>query len=95
MRRCGKSSILILLKEEILSRGVLEEQVIYLNFESFNTSNLGNSALLYEHVKEKITKGQRTYIFLDEIQEVQEWEKAVNSFLVDFDVDVGRSGRLR
>lgn len=97
LRRSGKSSILYLLKEELLTRGVQLDQIIYLNFESFDTSELSTARLLYDHVKPQCKKTKKTYIFLDEIQEVIEWEKAVNSFLVDFDVDIyitGSNSRL-
>ena len=92
LRRSGKSTILNLLKEELLNRGVKNSQLIYLNFESFNTSELLEARKLYDYVKENIISSQKTYIFLDEIQEVTDWEKAVNSFLVDFNVDVFITG---
>ena len=88
IRRSGKSVVLRLLKEELLQRGVQEEQIITINFESFAFIELIQAQKLYEFVKEKITNPQKYYLLLDEIQEVEDWEKAVNSFIVDFDVDV-------
>lgn len=97
LRRSGKSTILNLLKEELLLRGIESHQIIYLNFESFNTSELLEARKLYNYVKENINSTKKYYIFLDEIQEVTDWEKAVNSFLVDFKVDIfitGSNSRL-
>lgn len=92
IRRSGKSVVLRLLKEELLQRGVQEEQIITINFESFAFIELTKAQKLYEFVKEKITNPQKYYLLLDEIQEVEDWEKAVNSFIVDFDVDVYLTG---
>ena len=92
IRRSGKSVILRLLKHELLSRGVLEEQIIHLNFESFEYAELTSASHLYTFVKERIKQSHKYYLLLDEIQEVEAWEKAVNSFLVDFDIDIYLTG---
>lgn len=92
IRRSGKSVVLRLLKDELLQRGVEEEQIITINFESLAFIELTRAQKLYEFVKEKIKSSQRYYLLLDEIQEVEDWEKAVNSFIVDFDVDVYLTG---
>lgn len=92
IRRSGKSFVLRLLKEELLQRGVQEEQIITINFESFAFIELTKAQKLYEFVKEKIKHSHKYYLLLDEIQEVEEWEKAVNSFIVDFDVDIYLTG---
>jgi len=92
IRRSGKSSVLLLLRENFLSKGIADEQIIYINFESFSFADLQNAEKLYEFVKTKIAKGKKTYLLLDEIQEVAAWEKCVNSFLVDFDVDIYITG---
>src|SRR5690554_773346 len=92
IRRSGKSVVLRLLKEELLQRGVQEEQIITINFESFAFVELTKAQNLYEFVKEKIKHSHKYYLLLDEIQEVKEWEKAVNSFIVDFDVDIYLTG---
>lgn len=97
LRRSGKSSILILLRDELLSMGIGENNIIYINFESFEFSDIDIADKLYEFVKSKIANKQRYYILLDEIQEVVSWEKAVNSFLVDFNTDIyitGSNSRL-
>lgn len=92
IRRSGKSTVLRLLKEMLLDTGVKEEQLIAVNFESFAFSEFTTAHKLYEYVRGKIQQGQKTYLLLDEIQEVDGWEKAVNSFLVDFDTDIYITG---
>ena len=92
IRRSGKSEILKMLKEELLKRQVTEGQIIYLNFDSFEFSELDNAVKLYNYVKERIQQNKRNYILLDEIQEVESWEKAVNSFMVDFNTDIYITG---
>jgi predicted AAA+ superfamily ATPase len=92
IRRSGKSTVLSLLKEELLEIGILAEQIIFINFESFAWSEISNAKELYAHVRGIIQPGKKYYLLLDEIQEVREWEKAVNSFLVDFDVDIYLTG---
>lgn len=92
IRRSGKSTILKLLINEIKKNGVKNEQIIYVNFESFAFSSIKSANDLYYFVSSKIIKNTKNYIFLDEVQEVKEWEKAVNSFIVDFNVDIYITG---
>jgi hypothetical protein len=97
IRRSGKSSILMLLRDELLKRGISEKNIIYTNMESFEFSDLETAKKLYGYIKKKITGKGRYYILLDEIQEVISWEKAVNSFLIDFNADIyitGSNSRL-
>ncbi|MDD3078903.1 MAG: ATP-binding protein [Paludibacter sp.] len=92
IRRSGKSVVLQLIKEELIKRKVTEQQIININFESFNYSELTQARNLYEYVKNKIIDKQKYYLLLDEIQEVAMWEKAINSFMVDFNVDIYITG---
>ena len=92
IRRSGKSSILLLLKDEILHRGAQEQQILLINFESFNYSEIKTGEQLYTYIQQQINPGKKSYILLDEIQEVVGWEKAVNSFMLDFDADVYITG---
>jgi predicted AAA+ superfamily ATPase len=97
LRRSGKSSILMLLRDELLNLKTKEENIIYINLESFDFSDIDTAEKLYVFVKEKITNQKPYYILLDEIQEVVSWEKAVNSFLVNFNADIyitGSNSRL-
>ncbi|MDP3927653.1 MAG: ATP-binding protein [Bacteroidota bacterium] len=97
LRRSGKSSILLLLKEELQRRGVASENIIQINFESFAYADIQNATDLYDFVKQKIDNTQTYYILLDEIQEIDSWEKALSAFMVDFKVDLyitGSNARL-
>ena len=89
IRRCGKSVVLQLIEEELERQDVAKEHIVYMNFESFEWMDITDAKALYLYIKDKVesTNG-RVYILLDEIQEVKDWEKAVNSFMVDWDVDV-------
>lgn len=92
IRRSGKSTVLNLLKAALVESGVKPDQVITINFESFAYSELLQAKTLYQHVKNEIKSADKHYLLLDEIQEVEDWEKAVNSFLVDFNVDIYLTG---
>jgi predicted AAA+ superfamily ATPase len=92
IRRSGKSALLKLVKEELLKRGIKEQNIIYLNFESFEFSEILVAKELYAYVKGKIRTNEKHYVLLDEIQEVEAWEKAINSFAVDFNVDIYITG---
>lgn len=92
IRRSGKSTVLRLLMNELTQIGVKEHQIIYLNFESFANAHLTQAQTLYEEIKGKIIGTEKHYLLFDEIQEVENWEKAVNSFLVDFDTDIYLTG---
>ena len=98
IRRCGKSVVLQLIKEELERRGVPKERIIYMNFESFEWMDIVDAKSLYLYIKKRVEMvGNKVYILLDEVQEVQGWEKAVDSFMVDWDVDVyvtGSNSRL-
>lgn len=98
MRRCGKSAILELTRQELLTRGVVQENIISINFESLRYEPLKDYRALYAEITKwaENTDG-RLYLLLDEIQEVDGWEKAINSFRVDFDCDIyvtGSNARL-
>jgi predicted AAA+ superfamily ATPase len=92
LRRVGKSSLLELFEEELLAEGIPEANIIALNFDSLQHTDLLDYKSLYAYVqKHKAAKG-KMYIFLDEIQEVQEWQRAINSFKIDFDCDIYLTG---
>ena len=93
MRRSGKSMILKLIQEELENAGIIKENIIYMNFESLIYIDIKDFEALYKHIIEKtFDKKGKIYILLDEIQEVKGWEKAINSFLVDLDVDIYITG---
>ncbi len=97
IRRSGKSVLLMLLKEELLKNNIAAANILYINFESFTFSGIKTSEHLYDYIKSNITNNNKYYILLDEIQEVTEWEKAINAFQVDFNADIyitGSNSRL-
>ena len=97
LRRSGKSTLLVLLKDALIQKGVPEKQIILLNFESFEHADIDNAESLYQAVKSRINSSGHYYILLDEIQEVSSWEKAVDAFTVDLDADIyitGSNSRL-
>jgi predicted AAA+ superfamily ATPase len=92
IRRAGKSTVLGLLRNFLMETGIKEEQIISINLESFSFSHLQTARDLYDFVQQKVSPEKRYYLLLDEIQEVDEWEKAINSFTVDFNVDIYLTG---
>ena len=90
IRRCGKSSLLKLMVKHLLDTGVLPEQIIEMNFESYIFQNM-NADAIYRYVKERAS-GKRMYLFFDELQKIEAWENAVNAFRVDFDCDIYVTG---
>lgn len=91
IRRCGKSSLLKLMARHLRNNGVADEQLIELNFESMEFRGMSAEAL-YQYVKERLPDGKRAYLFFDEIQRIDQWQDAVNSFRVDFDCDIYVTG---
>ena len=97
IRRSGKSGLLQLLQQHLKECGVTENQIVYLNYESLRWSSYRTYDTLYAYVDGIRPKDARCYLFIDEIQEVAEWERAVNSMMVDWDVDIyitGSNSRL-
>lgn len=92
IRRCGKSVILFLLHDELIKRGIDEKHIIQLNFESMELADINTAERLYKYVKGGIKDDKRYYILLDEIQEVESWEKSVNSFFADLNADIYITG---
>ena len=92
LRRSGKSVLLMMLRDELINNGIDENNIIYLNFESFEFSEIDDSNKLYLFLRSKISNKKQYYILLDEIQEVKSWEKAVNSLRVDFNADIYLTG---
>lgn len=93
IRRSGKSVMLQLIQEELLSQQVRPDQMISLNFEDLANLPLCQPMALYQWIADKAAaiKG-KIYIFLDEIQEVTNWERVINSLRVAFDVDIYLTG---
>lgn len=92
IRRCGKSSILMMVKDELQSSGIAPQNIIYINFENLDFADLDTAEKLYTYVNAHMTEEGRYYILLDEIQEVKHWEKAVNSLFSTTDADLYITG---
>ena len=93
IRRAGKSVMLELVKNELKESGIGEENFLCINFEQFSNSQFLDVESLYKKIVDfqKNTKG-KIYLFFDEIQEVDGWEKCINSCRVDFDCDIYITG---
>ena len=93
IRRCGKSVMLDLIKEELKSTGVSESQMISFNFEAMSNAHLCSAQALHAEVMKRASALEgKVYLFFDEIQEVTAWEKAINSFRVELDCDIYITG---
>ncbi|HEK9839781.1 TPA: AAA family ATPase, partial [Streptococcus equi subsp. equi] len=92
MRRVGKSTILMMIKDEILKH-VPDEQKIYINFESLEFMSINEASFLASYISEKSKNlSGKLYYFFDEIQLVNNWEKVVNGLRVDQDCDIYITG---
>ena len=92
IRRCGKSTLLELYQDYLKSSGVTDDQIISINFEELEYEELLDYKALYNYVKERLHKSKTTYVFLDEIQQVENFQKAVDSLYVKKNVDVYITG---
>ena len=88
IRRCGKSVLLEQYQQRLLAEGVAPEQIISINFEDMDNEPLKDYKALYHYLKEHLCAGKMTYIFLDEIQEVESFEKVVDSLYIRDGVDI-------
>jgi len=92
IRRCGKSTLLSMFQNQLRENGIQDSQIIAINFEHPDLIELDNSVSVWKYLKPKIVKGRRTYVFLDEIQRVKDFEKVVDGLFVLPDVDVYITG---
>lgn len=92
VRRSGKSTLLLQIKNYLIESGVPESSIISVNFESARFANIDNAEALQTYISERVVKAGKMYVFFDEIQEVAQWEKALRSFLVDYDMDIYITG---
>lgn len=91
VRRSGKSTLLKMFKDYLLENGVDEKNIIHINFESAMYDEIRDYKDLYKKIKNNISN-EKCYILLDEVQNVEKWEKAVNSINIDFNVDIYITG---
>ena len=92
VRRCGKSTILKMIMERLKTeRNIPEDRIISCRFDSMEYEDM-TAKQIYTLLKEKLSPAGKTYLFLDEVQEIKGWEKIVNSLVSDFDVDLYITG---
>ncbi len=92
VRRCGKSTLMEMFQDHLREGGVLEEQLIAVNLEDYDFRELRKPDRLYAYVKERIVKGKRMYLFLDEIQHCEGFQEVVDSLYIKKDMDVYLTG---
>ena len=92
IRRCGKSSLLDLFHQYLLRNGVSEDHIVHMNLESLRYRDLTDYLSFYDYVSEKIQGSGKTYLIFDELQVIEHWEKAIESFRLDYDVDIYITG---
>ena len=92
IRRCGKSTLLEIYQNWLLEHGTEEEQIISINFEDIDFEELTDYRKLYAYLKERLVPGKMTYIFLDEIQHVEDFPKVVDSLHIKKNVDIYITG---
>ena len=92
IRRCGKSTILEMLKQELLSRGVDESHIIARRYSNEDYDETFTSKKMYEELKNPIVHKNKYYLLLAELQEVNGWEKVINTLLEDYDTDIYVTG---
>lgn len=92
VRRCGKSTILKMIMEKLQNEsGISADQIVYMRFDSMEYEDM-TAKQMFEDVKAKLSENKKTYLFLDEVQEIEGWEKVVNSLTSDYDVDLYVTG---
>jgi len=91
VRRCGKSTILKMIMEKLRVRGIPEERIVSYRFDSMEYEDM-SAKQMYAELKNRLASDGKTYLFLDEVQEISGWEKVVNSIATDFDVDLYVTG---
>ena len=92
IRRCGKSTLFELYKEYLLKNDVDNSQIISINFEDIDYEDLQDYKILYKYIKDKLLDNKMNYIFLDEIQHVDSFEKAVDRLFIKKNVDLYITG---
>ena len=92
IRRCGKSVLLLQIIDELKEKGMNQKQIIYINFENEEYNFIKNDIDLHNYIKERIVNKEKYYLFFDEIQNVKDWEKAINSFKASKNVSIFITG---
>lgn len=92
IRRCGKSTLLKMYMEFLKSQGISDDRIIFINFEELEYEHISDYKILYNYIKERLHPAEMTYIFLDEVQLVEDFQKAVDSLQIKENTDIYISG---
>ena len=92
VRRCGKSTLMALFQQELMQTGVQKEQIVSINFEDYDFVELRNAKALYEYISQRLSKDSRNYVFLDEIQHVENYADVVDALFVKDNIDLYITG---
>ncbi|MCM1388566.1 MAG: ATP-binding protein [Bacillus sp. (in: Bacteria)] len=92
IRRCGKSSLLDLFHQYLIESKVPDANIIHMNLESLRYRDLTDYLAFYDYISSRIPEKGKTYLIFDELQMIEHWEKAIESFRIDFDVDIYITG---
>ena len=92
MRRVGKSTILLLYKKYLLDNGVDEKQIIYFNLENLDNEYINNYKKFYDEILKRLVKDKMNYVMIDEVQNIEKFEKAIDSLYIKENVDIYLTG---
>lgn len=92
IRRSGKSTILKMIQAKLLESGIKPEQILFYRFDSIELEFIQTASDMFNEIKKNLFADGKTYLLLDEVQEIENWEKVVNSLMTDFDVDIFVTG---
>lgn len=92
VRRCGKSTLMLMFANEIISQGAREQQVQIYNFEDLDTLSIGDIYKIHQHIKERLVEDGTNYIFLDEVQNIPDFQRLIDSLFIKPNVDVYVTG---
>lgn len=92
IRRCGKSTLLKMFRDYLLGHGIGEDQIISINFEDYEYEELWEPKALYQYIKERLQTEKKMYLFLDEIQNVKDFQRVVDSFFLRDNIDIYITG---
>ena len=92
IRRCGKSTLLLQFQDWLIEQGTKKSQIIFINFEDLEYEDLTDYRSLHKYIKDRLEKNIKTYVFLDEIQNVDKFPKVLDSLYINTDVDLYVTG---
>ena len=92
LRRSGKSTLLQMYRDELLANGVSPSQIQFVNFELMKYDYIRSYRQLYDFITQNIVADKKNYLFFDEIQQVEGWEKSINSLTLEYDTDIYVTG---